>query len=70
MEQSMTRMDKYGDRYIRANGKWCKISKQAKGGYTVVRGWKGDVQCTPLGITKNHSTLSWARAAALSWIND
>ena len=66
----MTRMDRYGDRYMRANGKWAKISKQPKGGYTVVRGWKGEIQMTTLGLTKNHRTLDWARRAAQSWITD
>lgn len=66
----MTRMDRYGDRYMRSNGKWAKISKQEDGRYSVVRGWKGEVQMKPLGRTINHRTLAWARAAAHSWIAD
>ena len=65
---SMTRMDRDGDRYMRANGKWVKISKQPKGGYTVVRGWKGEFSATIYGVTINHRTLGWARTAAESWI--
>jgi hypothetical protein len=65
----MTRMDRDGDRYMRANGKWAKISKQPKGGYTVVRGWKGELQADPLhGKTINHRTLDWARRSAESWV--
>lgn len=66
----MTRMDRDGDRYMRANGKWAKISKQAKGGYTVVRGWKGEFKAITFGVSVNHRTLDWARRSAESWITD
>ena len=67
---TMTRMDAHGDRYIRANGKWAKIAKQQSGGYTVVRGWAGEIQMKPFGKTINHNTLDWARSAAEDWITD
>lgn len=70
VEQSLTPMDRYGDRYVRRNGKWAKISKQAKGGYTLVCGWQGEFKAKAGGIRKNIRLLGSAKDWAANWLDD
>lgn len=66
----MTRMDKYGDRFDRRNGRWVKITKQDRGGYTVVRGYEGDIQAMFGGVTRNVRFYNWAKLAAFRWLDE
>jgi hypothetical protein len=59
-----------GDRYLRGNFRWVKISKQRDGKYAVARGWDGDFKAKVGGITRNVRRLLDARSYAESWIND
>ena len=70
VNQPLTRMDRNGDRYVRRNGKWAKISKQATGGYTLVCGWQGEFKAKAGGIRTNIRYLGWAKDWADNWLDD
>jgi hypothetical protein len=67
---TFTKMDDLGNRYARRNGRWVKIHKQTKGGYTVVCGWEGEIKAPPHGVTINHRSLAWAKASADDWLDN
>ncbi len=68
--EPITKMDRYGDRYIRRNRKWAKISKQPNGGYLLACGWEGQLHATIGGVRRNIKLLGTAKDWAADWLDD
>ncbi len=57
----------HGERTIRRNGKWAKITHVARARYVIAQGWQGDVAARHIHRLSNVSdAMSWAN----SWLDD
>lgn len=60
--------DADNNRYARHNGKWCKVSKNRNGSYTLAKGWKGSYNAHD--VTYGHRLMRDAKIAAENWLKD